>query len=213
MGPLFTSMAYINLTDGAPGLPQAGGGRQAPASPTPHRRRRARRTTATAIGALLALALLAGTAHARESVFAPAPSYPNSTLAIKVVGQPRAGGVVRIAVTGSNAPFEIGYPGSGDYLSYQLDAFAQNGNVLPTCPRSFTEELQNEINLGISRIAQGFNEGYYGPFGTPIQFRAGPRIRNVVVCAYSRMIEDDAAVSALGIRLKVGHPRRFSSRF
>ena len=212
MGPLFTSMAYINLIDGATGLPQAGR-RQAPASPTPHRRRGARRTAATAIGALLALAMLAGTAHARESVFAPAPSYPNSTLAIKVVGQPRAGGVVRIAVTGSNAPFEIGYPGSGDYLSYQLDAFAQNGNVLPTCPRSFTEELQNEINLGISRIAQGFNEGYYGSFGTPIQFRAGPRIRNVVVCAYSRMIEDDAAVSALGIRLKAGHPPRFSNRF
>jgi hypothetical protein len=189
----------MNLSDAPRSLRQA--------APAHHGAGRMRRIAVVAIGAFLALALLAGNAQARESVFVPAPSYPNSTLAIKAVGAPRAGGVVRIVVTGSNAPFEIGYPGSGDFISYQLDAFAQNGSVLPNCPRSFTEELQNEINLGISRIAQGFNEGYYGAFGTPIQFRVGPRIRNVVVCAYSRMIEDDAAVSALGLKLKLrrGH--------
>ena len=76
--------------------------------------------------------------------------------------------------------------------------------MLTNCPRTFTEELQNEINLGIARIAQGFSEGYYGSFSLPIQFRTSPRIRNVVVCAYSRLITDDAAVSALGFTLRRG---------
>jgi hypothetical protein len=161
-----------------------------------------RRIAAVAIGGLVSLMLLAGTAQGKGSVFLPAPSYPNSSLAIRVAGKPRAGRIVRVVVSGSNAPFEAGYAGSGDYISYQLDAFAQNGRVLPNCPRSFAEELQNEVNLGIARIAQGLNEGYYGPFGIPIQFRVAPQIRNVVVCAYSRLIDDDAAVSALGFKLR-----------
>jgi hypothetical protein len=151
------------------------------------------------------LTLFAGNAQGKDSVFLPAPSYPNSSLAISLVGKPRAGSVVKVVVSGSNAPFEAGYPGSGDDIAYQLDAFAQNGKVLPNCPPSFAEELQNEVNLGIARIAQGLNEGFYGPFAIPLQFQAASRIRNVVVCAYSRMISDDAAVSALGLNLG---PRR-----
>ena len=145
-----------------------------------------------------ALGITAG----KGSVFAPAPAYPNSKLAIDVVGHPRAGKVVKVVVSGSNDPFEIGYPGSGDYLAYQLDAFAQNGKVLPNCPRSYAEELQNSINLGVARIAQGLPEGYYGTFQTPLAFQSSRSVRNIVVCAYSRMITDDAAVSALGFKLR-----------
>jgi hypothetical protein len=148
------------------------------------------------------LAIFAATAQGRGSVYLPAPAYPNSTLGIKAAGKPRAGKVVKVVVSGSNTPFEIGGPGSGDYLAYQLDAFAQNGKVLPNCPRSFAEELQNEINLGVSRIAQGLTEGYYGPFSTQLRFQTSRQVRNVVVCAYSRMVDDDAAVSALGIKLR-----------
>jgi hypothetical protein len=155
---------------------------------------------------LLALALLPtvalGTANAKGSVFAPAPAYPNSTLAIDLVGHPRAGKVVKVVVRGSNDPFEIGGQGSGEYLAYQLDAFAQNAKVLPTCPRSFAEELQNQVNLGISRIAYGLPAGYYGPFQTPLQFTTARTIRDVVVCAYTRMVDDDAAVSALRFKLR-----------
>jgi hypothetical protein len=161
-----------------------------------------RRIAAAAIGGLVSLMLLAGTAYGKGSVFLPAPSYPNSTLAIDFAGKPRAGKIVKVTVSGSNAPFEFGYPGSGDYLSYQLDAFAQNGRVLPNCPRSFGEELQNEVNLGIARIAQGLNEGFYGPFSIPLRFRTSRQVRNIVVCAYSRLVDDDAAVSALGFRLR-----------
>lgn len=162
-----------------------------------------RRITEVALGGLTSLALLTGTAHASGSVYLPAPSYPNSKLAIDVAGKPRAGRVAKVVVSGSNDPFEYsGFTGNGDYIDYQLDVFAQNGKVLPNCPRSFRAELQNEVNLGISRIAQGLNEGPYGPFSIPLAFRTGPRIRKVVVCAYSRMIDDDAAVSALGFKLR-----------
>jgi len=159
-----------------------------------------KRISAIAICGIASLALLAGTAQAKGSVYLPAPSYPNSSLAIKVAGKPRAGGVARVVVSGSNAPFTVNGEPSG--VAYQLDVFAQDGRVLPQCPRSFAAELQNEINLGIAYIAQGFPEGASGPFDHQVAFRTGPRIRNVVVCAYSRFIDDDAAVSALGFRLR-----------
>jgi len=159
-------------------------------------------TGGIAILLLLHTATAFGAAAGKTSVFAPAPSYPNSTLAIDLVGHPRAGKVVKVVVSGSNDPFEIGYPGSGDYLAYQLDAFAQNGKVLPSCPRSFAEALQNEINLGTARIAQGLPEGYYGRFSTPLAFKSSRRVRDIVVCAYSRMVDDDAAVSALRFKLR-----------
>src|SRR5262249_2509860 len=123
------------------------------------------------------LAIFATTAEGKGSVYLPAPAYPNSTLAIKVAGKPRAGKVVKVVVSGSNAPFQIGGPGSSDFLAYQLDAFAQNGKVLPNCPRSFAEELQNAINLGVSRIAQGLSEGYYGSFGIPLRFQTSRQVR------------------------------------
>jgi hypothetical protein len=161
------------------------------------------RIAAVAICCVAGLMLFAGPAHGKGgSVYEAAPSYPDSSLAIKVLGKPRAGGIARLVISGSNAPFELGYPGSGDYLSYGLDAFAQNGKVLPSCPRSFGEELQNQANLGINRIAQGLNEGYYGSFSIPIQFQTSRRVRNVVICAYSRLTYDDAAVSALGFKLR-----------
>jgi hypothetical protein len=170
---------------------------------------RPRRTvTGVLVAGAVALLLLLhsttalGAAGGKRSVFAPAPAYPNSTLAIDLVGRPRAGKVVKVVVSGSNDPFEIGYPGSGDYLAYQLDAFAQNGNVLPTCPRSFAEALQNSINLGTARIAQGLPEGYYGRFSTGLAFQSSRKVRDIVVCAYSRMIEDDVAVSALRFKLR-----------
>jgi hypothetical protein len=155
-----------------------------------------KRITAVAVCGVASLAVLAGAAHAKGSTYLPAPAYPNSKLAIDLAGKPRAGKVVKVQVSGSNAPFSTGE------VAYQLDAFAQNGKVVPNCPRSFAEELQNSINLGVAYIAQGFPEGNYGPFSTPIRFQTGAQIRNVVVCAYSRFITDDAAVSALGFKLR-----------
>lgn len=150
----------------------------------------------------ISLVSLAGVALGKGSTFLPAPSYPKSTLAIRLAGHPKAGKVIRLVVTGSNAPFEIGGAGSGSDLAYQLDAFAQNARVLGKCPRSYAEELQNQINLGITKIATGLSEGFYGPFRIPIQVRTSRSVPHIVVCAYSRLVEDDAAVSALGFTLR-----------
>lgn len=150
----------------------------------------------------LSVVSLSGIAQGKGSTFLPAPGYPNSTLAIKLAGKPRAGNVIKLVITGSNAPFEIGGAGSGSYLSYQLDAFAQNAKVIPKCPRSFAAELQNEVNLGITRIAQGLNEGFYGPFRIPIRLRTSRSVRHIVICAYSRLVDDDAVVSALDFKLR-----------
>lgn len=192
----------------SPGITVLFTGTDAAEPKPPRTARRPRLSTAglrgivVAVAACVSLATFAATAQGKGSVYAPAPAYPHSTLAIKVAGKARAGKVVKVVVSGSNAPFEIGFPGSGDYLAYQLDAFAQNGKVLPNCPRSFAEELQNEINVGVGRIAQGLTEGYYGPFSTRLRFQTSRQVRNVVVCAYSRLVDDDAAVSALGFKLR-----------
>lgn len=138
----------------------------------------------------------------RGSVYVPAPGYPNSRLAIDLAGRPRAGQVASVVVSGSNAPFELGYPGSGEFLADQLDAFVQNAKIAPRCPRTFAEELQNQVNLGASRIGQGLSEGYRGAFRIPLRFRTSRSVRTVVICAYSRLVTDDAAVSALRFKLR-----------
>ena len=49
------------------------------------------------------------------------------------------------------------------------------------------------------KFAQGLPEGYYGRFSTTLAFRTSRRVRDIVVCAYSRMVDDDAA-ARYGVR-------------
>jgi hypothetical protein len=112
MRALFTSLVYTALTDASQSVPQARAVQREPA-PLPRRRfANLRRPIAAVIGGLVSFILLAGAAQGKSSVFLPAPSYPDSRLAIKVAGKPRAGGIVKVVVSGSNAPFEAGFPGS-----------------------------------------------------------------------------------------------------
>ena len=138
MRAMFTAMTSIALADAARSDVRREESRRHRVAQATTTRPRRTITGLLAAGAMLFLLLHSttalGAAEGKASVFAPAPSYPNSTLAIDLVGHPRAGKVVKVVVSGSNDPFEIGYPGSGDYLAYQLDAFAQNGKVLPSCP-------------------------------------------------------------------------------
>ena len=88
--------------DAVEGRPTPGPGRQ-----------RTRRGGLLWIAAALVCASLgtfSATAAGKGSVYAAAPAYPNSSLAIKAAGKPRAGKVVKVVVSGSNAPFEIGGP-------------------------------------------------------------------------------------------------------
>jgi hypothetical protein len=117
----------------------------------------------------VAVALLGGaTAGAKprkpQSTFLPAPAFPASTLAIDLVGRPRAGGIVRLWVSGSNAPNEIN---PGVFTPYSLDVFVQNRKVLATCPRAYNDELNNLINLGVSRVSSTPTRATSAPSGSP----------------------------------------------
>jgi hypothetical protein len=139
-----------------------------------------------------------------QSTFLPAPSFPASTLAIDLVGRPRAGGIVRLSMSGSNAPNEIS---SGVYTPYSLDVFVQNRKILPTCPRAYNDELNNLINLGVSRVLFNSSEGDFGPFRIPVIFQSLRKVRKLTACAYSRSVIDDVAVSALQFNLRRPKPK------
>src|SRR3954454_4486071 len=123
-----------------------------------------------------------------------APQYPGSKLSISVPRTARASSIVTVTFTGTNALFTEGAP-----ITYSLTAFVQSRSALPTCPASYSEELNNFANLGgrsIIMIATNLNEGTQGPFSYMVKYRSGPT-RRIVVCAYSRLITDDAAHAQL----------------
>jgi len=152
--------------------------------------------------AVAALLLLPGSALPEKSTGGPSPQYPESRLSISLPKKARAGSIVTVTFAGRNATFTEGAP-----ITYQLEAFVQKRSVLPTCPASYDAEFNNYINLSgtaIARIAIGLNEGVSGPFHFKVKYRAG-NVRRIVICAYSRLITDDAAYAQLRRTLR---PRR-----
>jgi hypothetical protein len=120
--------------------------------------------------------------------------YPASQLSVSVSRNARANSVVTVTFSGTNAVFTQGAP-----VTYTLDAFVQARSALPSCPASYGEELNNYANLAgrsIIRIATNLNEGVSGPFRFNVKYRSGTT-RRIVICAYSRLITDDAAHAQL----------------
>jgi hypothetical protein len=163
----------------------------------------------TVVSSLAALAIASAAASpqasATRSESQAAPSYPNTRLAIRVKGRPRAGSIATVVVTGDNERMEIS-EGSGSFLSYNVDLFVQNPRVLRRCPLSYSAALENVINLGdhISQIGRYMNAGDGGSFRLPVKYQTG-NLRRVVFCAYTRVITDDAAVA--GLRHTFAAPR------
>ena len=120
--------------------------------------------------------------------------YPASHLKISVSPRARANSIVTVTFSGTNAVFTQGAP-----ITYQLDAFVQARSALPTCPASYDAEFNNYANLAgrsIVKIATNLNEGVSGPFRFSVKYRSGTT-RRIVICAYSRLITDDAAHAQL----------------
>src|SRR4051812_16407287 len=143
---------------------------------------------------LLALAAVGALAWPAASGGTSAPQYPASKLSISISKAARASSVVNVTFTGTNALFTEGAP-----ITYSLAAFVQSRSALPSCPASYDEEFNNYVNLGgrsIIMIATNLNEGVQGPFRYKVKYRSGPT-RRIVVCAYSRLITDDAAYAQL----------------
>jgi hypothetical protein len=148
------------------------------------------------LAASLAVAalLIDAAALPARSTGGPTAQYPDSRLAISMPATSRAGSLVTVTFAGRNAAFT-----QGADIDYQLEAFVQQRSVLPRCPLSYSEEFNNFLNVGgnaIGRIAIGLNEGPSGPFRFRVRYRSGPA-RRIVVCAYTRLITDDAAHAQL----------------
>ena len=150
-------------------------------------------------------AALAALAWPASAAAASSPQYPGSKLSISVPRTARASSVVTVTFSGTNAQFTEGAP-----ITYGLTAFVQARSALPSCPASYNEELNNFANLGgrsIIQIAINLNEGVQGPFSYKVKYRAGP-VRKIVICAYSRLITDDAAYAQKRVTLRPPRKRR-----
>jgi hypothetical protein len=161
----------------------------------------------TAVVAACALLLAPGVASA-QSESQSAPNYPNSKLKLSVPKSSRAGSVVTVTASGSNALFDPNNALASP--SFTVDVFAQDPKVLPTCPVSYSEQLDNVINLGtdaIYQIIRAGNAGQQGNFKISRKYRAGAT-RRVLYCGYSRLITDDAAVAGYKVTLKKAKSKR-----
>src|SRR3954468_12689817 len=158
--------------------------------------------TAVATLFVAAVFLMHPSALPAQSTGGPTAQYPQSRLSISLPANARAGAIVAVTLSGTNEPFTEGAP-----VTYTLEVFVQKRSVFPSCPASYAEEINNLANLSgaaVVRIASNLNEGVSGPFRIPVKYRTGS-IRSIVICAYSRLITDDAAHAELRRTLR---PRR-----
>ena len=151
---------------------------------------------ALAAAALFALAF-AGPAHAKKytSTSVAAPAYPESSLAMAVKGKPRARGITRLAVSGSNASQD---DGDGLAFDYTLDVYVLDRRAFPTCAPSLREANSRLAQLPgkVEHIGFGLSVPASGPFSETITYRA-ESFRKVIFCAYTTYVIDDAAMGSL----------------
>lgn len=162
------------------------------------------RPTAVILAAAVVPVAGAGIAAA-ASTGASAPDYPGSKLAISVSKTQRAGSLVSVTLSGTNALFDPSRPDTS--TPYTVNVFVQTRAVLASCPRSYEDQLNNVINLGsrnVYEIGNGYNLGRSGAFRFKVKYRSGAA-RRVVYCAYTRLITDDAAYAQL--RQTLAKPR------
>lgn len=157
------------------------------------------------VGIAAAALLVSGsTAYGYESTSVTQPEYPESRSAMKVVGKPRAGGIVTLRVTGSNALPPN--PGDWEYSTttpYKLSVYVHDRSVFSSCPTDAIEENNLIIGLPdkVKWIEGAVEVGDQGPFTHTIKYRSGSA-RKIMFCAYTTYGSDDAAMSALKHDLK-----------
>jgi hypothetical protein len=151
------------------------------------------------IVAVLAVPLVAAAVPAEakkyKSTFVAAPSYPESTLAMSVRGNPRARGIATLRVTGSNASRD---DGDGLAFDYTLDVYVMDRSVYRSCAPSLREANNRQANLPgkVEHIGLNMSLPASGPFTETIKYRT-ERFRKLVYCAYTTYVSDDAAMGQL----------------
>jgi hypothetical protein len=165
---------------------------------------------AAVLAVAICLVLVLGAAPpagAQGSASVVAPSFPASRLSISVPRTARAGGIVTVTFRGTNALFNPGQPLASP--AYTVDAFVADRRAVPQCPRTYSAMLDSVIALdsgSIFQFVRARTVGKEGAFRFSQRYRAGTA-RRVVFCAYTRLVTDDVAVSALRRTLRAARRR------
>lgn len=139
-----------------------------------------------------------------------APAYPGSVLHVSVSGPLTAGQVLTITGSGTNA---VADPSLDVPLSYGLDVFVVNAAKLGSCDQSESAELNDVTNTNAGRLLtfESLNEGPSGPFSIPVKFTPGGP-GQLLVCAYSVYVTDDAAWASAEARISPAHSKPANRR-
>jgi hypothetical protein len=166
------------------------------------------------IGAVLVLALGAGTAPAQAPRGLTAPSYPGNTLTLAHDGPIVAGSVARVQMSGHA---EWNRPTDEFTTPYDLYLFVQNAEVVPECAPWYGEQLQAGINLGLSasssisgwvmeadlQVAPSPPASGTDWAGESVPFSVKPGLGDrALLCAYQRNITDDVASYQLPVSVE-----------
>jgi hypothetical protein len=155
---------------------------------------------ATVLATTLMIAVLAAAAPAPaapkyRSTSKASPEYPGSSIAMKVKGKPRAGGVATLSVSGSNASRD---DGDGLAFDYTLDVYVHDRSAWSTCAPTLREANSRVSQLPgkVEWIGLNLPVPASGPFSTTVKYET-ESFRRLMFCAYTTYVVDTAAVGAL----------------
>jgi hypothetical protein len=154
-----------------------------------------RLTVPAAVLAAASIAAPASAAAPYRSTSKASPAYPGSSLALKVQGKPRAGGIATVRVSGANASRDSG---DGLAFDYTLDVYVHDRSVWSTCAPSLREANSRvaQIPGKIEWIGLNLSVPASGPFTTTVKYQT-ESFRKLMFCAYTTYVVDTAAVGAL----------------
>jgi len=148
--------------------------------------------TITRLRTVLAAGCCASAAFAAPALGdGSAPNYPGSVLHVALARPLKAGKVLEIVATGTNAINSLGLP-----IDYGLEVILVDPLKLPgPCQESYNAELTDVTDnpqAGRLLTFEALNEGVSGPFKISLPFTPGGS-GELVVCAYTEFVTDDAA--------------------
>jgi hypothetical protein len=146
------------------------------------------RLAALGVVGLMVVAALAGSARATGS-------YPGETLTLALQGPAVVGKEANFVASGNQTDVNT-YNNGGSYSAFNLDVYAKDPRVDPTCGASYPAEQNAAIgDPSETEVVIGLGQGTGMTFSVPFKFvlaRTGP----VLLCGYSEIYGTDTAASA-----------------
>ena len=150
------------------------------------RLRRSARWIAWGTGIAAGLLLLGG-----APAGATGPAYPGETLTLQQDGPSIAGQETNFVASGQQTDVD------DDPGGFDLEVFAKDTSIDPTCSPSYLGEEQAELGDEYEQqIVIGLPEGLGTTFSVPFKY-IFPLTGQVILCAYSTWVTDTAAAASL----------------